>query len=113
MQKAPHLQDVSSLRGFLGLVNYYHRFLPNLASVLHPLKQLLDKDQKWMWSKECEQAFGEAESLITSKQVLVHYDPNLPIRVACDAPAYGLGAVLTIRSIGETNRVRLANFKQG
>ena len=94
VQKAPHPQDVSSLRGFLGLVNYYHRFLPNLASVLHPLNQLLEKDQKRMWSKECEQVFDEAKSLITSEQVLVHYDPDLPIRVACDASAYGLGAVL-------------------
>ena len=76
-------------------MNYYHRFLPNLASVLHPLNQLLEKDQKWMWSKECEQAFDETKSLITSEQVLVHYDPDLPIRVACDASAYGLGAVLS------------------
>ena len=36
---------------------------------------------------ECEQAFDEANSLITSEQVLVHYDPDLPIRVACDASA--------------------------
>ena len=63
--------------------------------MLHPLNQLLEKDQKWMWSKECEQAFDEAKSLITSEQVLVHYDPDLPIRVACDASAYGLGAVLS------------------
>ena len=95
VQEAQHPQDVSSLRGFLGLVNYYHRFLPNFASVLHPLNQLLEKDQKWMWSKECEQAFDEAKSLITSEQVLVHYDLDLPIRVACDASAYDLGAVLS------------------
>ena len=91
VQKAPHPPDVSSLRGFLGMVNYYHRFLPNLASVLHPLNQLLEKDQKWMWSKECEQAFDEAKSLITLEQVLLHYDPDFPIRVACEASAHGLG----------------------
>ena len=72
VQKAPRPQDVSSLRGFLGLVNYYHRFLPNLASVIHPLNQLLEKDHKWMRSKECEQVYDEAKSLITSGQVLVH-----------------------------------------
>ena len=94
MQKAPHPQDVSSLRGFLGFVNYYHSFFPNLASVLHPLNQLLKKDQKWMCSKECEHALDEAKSLITSEQVLVYKDPDLPIRVACDASVYGLGAVL-------------------
>ena len=59
------------------------------------LSHLLEKDQKWMWSKECEQAFDEVKSLITSEQVLVHYDPDLPIRVVCDSSAYGLGAVLS------------------
>ena len=63
VQNAQHPQDVSSLRGFLGLVNYYHRFLPNLASVL----PVVEKDHKWMRSKECEQAFDEAKSLITSE----------------------------------------------
>ena len=48
-----------------------------------------------MWSKECEQAFNETKSLITSKQVLVHYDPDLPIRVACNVSAYSLGVVLS------------------
>ena len=72
VQKALRPQDVRSLRGFLGLVNYYHRFLFNFPSALHPLNQLLEKDQKWMWSNECEQAFGEAKSLITSEQIIVH-----------------------------------------
>ena len=38
-----------------------------------------------MWSKECEQAFDEAKSLITSEQVLVHYDPDLPITAATES----------------------------
>ena len=95
VQNAPRPQDVSSVRGFLGLVNYYHRFLPNLSSVLHPLNQLLEKDHTWEWSRECEDAFKEAKRLVTSEQVLAHYDPDLPVRVACDASPYGLGAVLS------------------
>ena len=95
VQNAPRPQDVSSVRGFLGMVNYYHRFLPNLSSVLHPLNQLLEKDHTWEWSHECEDAFKEAKRLVTSEQVLAHYDPDLPVRVACDASPYGLGAVLS------------------
>ena len=95
VQNAPRPQDVSSVRGVLGLVNYYHRFLPNLSSVLHPLNKLLEKDNKWEWSRECEDAFKEAKRLVTSEQVLAHYDPDLPVRVACDASPYGLGAVLS------------------
>ena len=95
VQNAPRPQDVSSVRGFLGLVNYYHRFLPNLSSVLHLLNKLLEKDHKWEWSHECEDAFKEAKRLVTSEQVLAHYDPDLPVRVACDASPCGLGAVLS------------------
>ena len=47
VQNAPRPQDVSSVRGFLELVNYYHRFLPNMSSVLHHLNELLEKYHKW------------------------------------------------------------------
>ena len=51
---APQPTNVSELRSFLGLVNYYSRFLPNLSTVLHPLYVLLEKDLKWSWSREAK-----------------------------------------------------------
>jgi hypothetical protein len=93
--KAPRPQDVSSLRSFLGLVNYYNKFLPNLSSVLHPLYQLLEKGKKWSWSSSCENAFQRCKTLLTSDLVLTHYDSSLPVRLACDASQYGIGAVLS------------------
>ena len=56
--QTPYPKTVTQLRAFLGLVNYYARFLPDLASLLHPLHQLLEKGRSWDWSKECNQAFG-------------------------------------------------------
>lgn len=93
--KAPRPQDVSQLRSFLGFVNYYHRFLPNLAMVLHPLNELLQAGRKWVWTRDCEQAFKEAKKLVTSDTVLTHYNPSLPVRLACDASPYGIGAVMS------------------
>ena len=43
-------QNVSQLRSFLLLVNYYGKFLPNLSSTLAPLYRLLEKQAKWIWS---------------------------------------------------------------
>ena len=92
---APVPKNISELRSFLGLLNYYGRFIPNLSSLLHPLNSLLRQDVPWKWSKECNQAFQAAKDKIVAPNVLVHYDPNLPIRLAGDASSYGIGAVIS------------------
>ena len=92
---APCPTNVAQLRSFLGLINYYGRFLPNLSTVLHPLNQLLQKDWKWSWTPTCNIAFTEAKKLIASNRVLTHFDSNLPIKLACDASSYGIGAVIS------------------
>nr|XP_055076811.1 uncharacterized protein K02A2.6-like [Misgurnus anguillicaudatus] len=93
--EAPQPENVSQLRSFLGFVNYYNRFLPNLATVLHPLNALLQAGKKWTWTKQCMQAFQEAKKLVMSDTVLTHFDPHKPLRLACDASPYGIGAVLS------------------
>ena len=91
VRNAPRTHDVSSTRGFLGLVNYYNRFFfyqIYRVHVLHPPNQLLEEDHKWEWSRGCEDAFKEANRLVTSEQVLAHYNPDLPVSVACAASPY-------------------------
>lgn len=88
-------RNVSELRAFLGLVNYYGRFVPSLASLLHPLYSLLRSEVQWKWSEECQQAFQEAKEKLVSAPVLTHYDVNLPIHMAGDASQYGVGAVIS------------------
>lgn len=56
IQEAPSPANISQLRSFLGLLNYYNRFLPNLATKLTPLYSLLNKHQKWTWGPEQEEA---------------------------------------------------------
>lgn len=95
VENAPTPENVSQLRSFLGLVNYYHRFLPNLATVVGPLNELLQNNKKWTWTAKCDDAFAKVKELITSEQVLCHYNPTLPVRLATDASPYGIGAVLS------------------
>ena len=92
---APHPQSVAEVRSFLGLVNYYHKFLPNLATILHPLNQMLERNYQWDWTDQCEEAFDKVKVMIASDLVLTHYDPNLPLQLACDASPVGIGAVLS------------------
>lgn len=93
--QAPSPRNVQELRSFLGLLNYYGKFIPNLATLIHPLNALLHHDCQWKWTSECEVAFTQAKEKLLSSEVLVHYDPKLPIKVAADASAYGVGAVLS------------------
>ncbi|XP_032879397.1 uncharacterized protein K02A2.6-like [Amblyraja radiata] len=92
---APAPVNVSQLCSFLGLINYYHKFLPNLSAILYPLNGLLKSGVKWNWSLECVKAFADSKALITSRKVLAHFDPAIPIKLACDASPYGIGAVLS------------------
>lgn len=91
---APSPQNATELRSFLGLLNYYGKFIPQAATILHPLNALLCKDAKWMWSEECRESFEAAKGALTSSSLLAHYDSALPIRLAADASAYGIGAVI-------------------
>lgn len=91
---APKPVNVTQLKSYLGLLSYYSRFLPNLTGTLASLYKLLRRNAKWTWAKEQQEAFEASKQLLTSSQILVHFDPKLPLIVACDASNYGIGAVL-------------------
>ena len=93
--QAPQPPKPSTAQIFLGLVNYYGKFVPNLATLVHPLNRLLHKEAKWNWDTACHDALSAAKQALTSSHVLVHYDPNLPITLATNASAYGVGAVIS------------------
>ena len=92
---APVPKNVQQLRSFLGLANYYRKFIPNLSTILQPLNALLQAKKKWDWSTDCDKAFRETKQQIISAKVLTHYDPKKPITLATDASAYGIGAVIS------------------
>ncbi|CAC5420629.1 unnamed protein product [Mytilus coruscus] len=95
IDKAPSPTKATELKAYLGMLNYYNRFLPNLSHLLKLLHVLLQKDTKWSWEKEQEKAFIESKQLLKSTSVLVHFDPKKKLILACDASLYGVGAVLS------------------
>jgi len=72
--EAPEPQNISQMKAFLGMINYYSKFLSNLSMQLAPLYRFLQKNTTWKWGKDQQQAFEEAKHLLTSSQVLAHYD---------------------------------------
>ncbi|XP_029904245.1 LOW QUALITY PROTEIN: uncharacterized protein K02A2.6-like [Myripristis murdjan] len=94
---APTPTSMTELKAYLGLLNYYNRFLPNLSTLLAPLHHLLRKDVVWSWGDRQEEAFRRSKDLLKSADVLVHYSGGRPLILACDASPYGVGAVLSHR----------------
>lgn len=95
IQNAPSPQNKTQLRSFIGLVNYYGRFFPNLSTVLRPLNLLLHKDIKFQWNADCQKSFETVKNTLNSSNCLTHFDPKLPIILATDASPYGVGAVIS------------------
>ena len=95
----PKPQDVTQLRAFLGMVQYYAKFLPDLAKHLIPLHRLLQKHKaKWSWGVEEAASFSLVKEMLLQDKVLVHYEPDLPLVLATDSSSYGPGAVLSHRT---------------
>ena len=82
---------------FLGLLNIYAKFLPNLSTVLEPLYSLLQKNRPWPWGPEQERSFQRAKQLLTSASLLVHYNDRYELLLAADALPYGVATVLSHR----------------
>ncbi len=97
IQEAPEPRNVSELKAYLGLITYYSKFLPNMATVLALLYNLLHKNVNWRWSANENNAFLASKKLLTSSDLLVHFNPDLDILLMCDASSYGIGAVLAHR----------------
>jgi len=67
--KRPMPQCVKDVRKFLGLANYYQRFVKNFAKVALPMNQLTRKDEKWKWREEQQAAFEQLKSVFTTRPV--------------------------------------------
>ena len=87
-------QDVHQLRSFLGLTNYFRKFLAGYSTIVAPLTSLTKKTEQWKWT-ECQRAFEAVKKLLITAPVLALPDPDTSYVVTTDASDYGIGGVLT------------------
>nr|KAG5708513.1 hypothetical protein BaRGS_026240 [Batillaria attramentaria] len=110
IQDMPAPQCITELQRFFGMVNFLAKFVPNLASVTEPLRQLLRADTAWSWESPQQEAFEKVKNLLSSHPVLAHYSPQRETIVAADASNNGLGAVLfQIQDNGQRRPVAYAS----
>ncbi|KRZ14128.1 Transposon Tf2-8 polyprotein [Trichinella zimbabwensis] len=111
IQDAPTPKNKQQLQAFLGLLNFYHSFLKDKATVAEPLHRLLDKNARWTWTGKHEKAFRDVKRLLSSDAVLTHYDSKKPLVLLCDASPHGIGAVLC-HKLSSTQEIPIAFYSR-
>jgi hypothetical protein len=86
--------SVTQVHSFLGLASYYQRFIPNFSKISKSITELLKKGNKYVWSKDYNEAFKTLKKLLTTSSVLTQIDIAKPFDVYCDASSTGLGCIL-------------------
>jgi len=77
----PTPKCVKDVQKFLGLANYYHRFIEGFAMVARPLHDMVKKDKKWEWTERQEEVFKELKKRFTEELVLAAPDIDKKIRM--------------------------------
>ena len=90
----PPLKDAKGISRFVGMVNFYHKFIPNLADIAGPLNTLRKKDVKFNWGSEQHRAFDLLKETVSNPPVLRMADFSADFILQTDASAVALGAVL-------------------
>ena len=100
VKEFPIPNTTKKLKGFLGLVGYYRRFIPNFSKIAKPLTNLLKNNTPFIWNANTDEAFNTLKRLLTSQQLLQYPDFSKPFILTTDASNDALGAILSQGEIG-------------
>ena len=94
---------------FLGLCNYYWRFVPHFSDIAQPLYLLTEKGVRFEWTGECDAAFNQLKVSLTHLPVLAYPRSNGKYILNTDASNIGIGAVLSQEQDGEEQVIAYAS----
>lgn len=86
--------DKQSLQRFLGFVNYFREYIPNISEVTGPLRQLLKKNVEFVWNDNCTKCINDLKRLLINPPVLVNFNPKKQIVIQTDSSKDAIGCVL-------------------
>ena len=95
LRDKPLPKNLKALRGFLGLSNFYRKYIEGYAKIAQPLNKLLRKDTKWKWTQDCTDAVENIKKAISKDSCLTHPDFSKEFKVTTDASGEAIGAVLS------------------
>ena len=94
IHQMPKPTDVAGVRRMLGMVTYLAKFLPQLATMSEPLRQLTKQDVEWIWTYEHDKAMNSIKKAITQVPVLKYFNDKERATLQCDSSGLGIGVAL-------------------
>ena len=91
----PAPRTVKQVRGFLGMANYYRRFINNFSEKVAPMTALLRKNTKFVWTNECQEAFDIIKEALCTTPILAYPTRTDKFVLDTDASKLAIGAVLS------------------
>ena len=90
-------KSVKDMQKFLGLANYYRRFVKDFAKIARPLHEMTRKENKWNWRERQQKVFEELKERFATEPVLVTPDLDKEMRVEADVSDFATGGVLSMK----------------
>ena len=94
IKQMPPPENKKGAERFLGTVNYQAKFIPNLSTIIQPIREVMKSEVEFQWRGAHKKVFQEVKDTLTKEPVLTYYDVKKSMTVMCDASTYGLGAAL-------------------
>ena len=90
----PPPTNFSELRSFLGVRNYFSRFVPKYSMLIYPLLKLTKKNIPCLWTHKHQTIFDDLKTELISPKVMSYYDPSLNSLIITDASPVGISAIV-------------------
>src|SRR5271154_172794 len=97
----PTPKSVHDIRMFLGLANFYRRFIKYFSKLASPMTRMLKKEntKDFRWTEDAQAAFDKLRTAFTTAPILQHFNPELPTILEADASDFALGAVVSQKGL--------------
>lgn len=108
VQNYPAPNNQHEVRQFLGLCNFYRKFVKDYAKITVPINELLHKNYEFKWTDKCQTAFDTLKSALTSAPILAYADMSKPFVLSCDASGHAIGYILG--QLDDQNREKVISY---
>ena len=109
IEKLSSPSNLKKLQSFIVSVHHLGKFIPSLSQLFFPIRPLLKKNAKFIWTDELEEQFRLIKQKISGTTENKHFNPELETRIKCDASRKGLGCALERRTLNGWHTVAFAS----